>query len=214
MVTAKSIVQMAFVFFKGKSPTKAPLPTDPKFAPYLIYMDALLQNWALDPEYNWKTLIETEEVEIEDGEVSLPQGFIRFASPLYINDSPVKVVDISERRLYTNAAYITGGDEPVLRFTTKNIYNDGTLFDVDYIVKPVKITNANSPVICDSHVWLASALAAEIAKNDTSKQDLYPDLVDQADANYKLMAAATFLSVKGQPRKTPIRGYQTTVRPR
>lgn len=183
--TVADLMPKIQIAYKGKGAAGVPTKQMPQYAIYLSIANDALRLWAEDTEVNWPSLFKTVDLPIVSGLVTLPDDFVRLSDQPTVEGKLMSVVPFTQRNAAdTNSVYVAG-TPPTLTFTG---YNTGTA-KVGYIAYPPELVSNSSEVVCDSLDWLAVQTAAILAEKDPSRDDTYPELVQQANQKYKIMVA-------------------------
>lgn len=200
-MTAADLIPRIFLNFKGKTPTKAPANTEPEYQVYLGYIDQLLQKWAKDSRHVWQTLTEEVSATIVNGFADCPEGFLRVSEKPLVNGKPITYTTFKNRRNVEDGVYVSLRSNKFV-FTKPERHATGTI-TVGVVFSPPRVSDSSSVITCDDELWIELAVAAEIARNDSSKDDQYADLYAKALEQYKSMARNARYIPAGQVNAIP-----------
>ena len=188
------LVTAAHVAYKGN--LRVPAVGTDKFRIYASIANRKQREWATDPYVDWTSLYQEASV----GTVTptsrtydLDDEVIRAAEYVYLSkDGQLHNVELIHPReannVYGNAAFIS---KKTVTFVNDipTQYAGATLIVPAYYM-PEDLVNPNDEVSVDNPDWLVYALAAELARNDYSKDDQFPNLQGMASEIYDRMRSA------------------------
>lgn len=209
------LIEAAHVAYKGN--LRVPAEGTTKYSVYLSIANRKQREWANDPTVDWASLYSDESVGTVSGssrEYDLPIEVVRPSDFIYLeidgvmhpyNVVPPREIDRTSRR---QAVSVIG---KTLRFSYDIADNlNGANIIVPAFYMPDALEDPTDEVAVDNPDWLVYALAAELARNDYSKDDQYPNLAGMANDLYEKMRLAneevSYLQSSTVPIVTEIMG--------
>lgn len=140
----------------------------------------------------------------------LEAEFLAPANYAYIIDAEdhrteYEIIKPQELNINKQQIYIAGN--PQTLYFSQEIQSDaqiidGTLYLPGYFM-PDDVTASGEEILIDDPNWAVMAVAAEIAFNDLTFEDKYPDLNNKANALYIQMVKRNRRGTYGSPRVSP-----------
>lgn len=175
--------------------------------------------WARDPKQTWASNFEVRELgTITAGTQTyeLDEDFLQPSDKITVTDAAGRDHNYvlgppQERGRYARSAYISGRDPRNLTFFDDIVAGaqivGGTLKVPGFYI-PDDMDNAAGEVPVDDPNWLVLATASELAFNDITYEDKYPDLNSKANALYLQMVTANRKGTSGYPRTARVVGVR------
>lgn len=197
---ASDFLNNVYIKYRGKVASKTPAWGDEKAVLAMTIANGKVREWANDSNQVWASLFEIKDVSpvISTSTLTydLDPNFLYPSDFFQIVKTNGDVVDISvtkpQQRLDNSlSVYVHGSNPKKVTFagTIDSSYNGGTLKAPAYYL-PADMTLATSVVAVDMPDWLVYATAAELARNDTSKEAEFGNLIGMANEIYQKMIAA------------------------
>lgn len=204
--------QQIQIAYKGNSNWPAFGTT--KFLERVAIANRLLYDWAMDADVLWNSLFDTRSygpiASVNDLNHDLDSDVFFLSDGVSIlrpdgNYDYFRVVHPNSRLDNTNATGMVGSDYGLPLVYLKgsaaaqgsnltmvfaqalNPLDVGGNIQVGVYTLPDMLNGASNDVVVDNPMWLVWAVAAELARNDPSKQDQVPNLVGQANQAYEKM---------------------------
>lgn len=188
------LIRAAHIKYKGN--LRVPAVGSDKYSIYLALANLKQREWARDPYVDWGSLYSNESigtVSVSSLSYDLPTEVLRAAEYVYLDiDGSLNPFDIvkpaaAQQNLY-NAVFIAG---KILTFTaTVPTRLAGASLIVPAYYMPDDLVGASDEIAVDDPDWLVTAVAAELARNDYSKDDQFGNLAGQANDLYDRMKTA------------------------
>jgi hypothetical protein len=209
----QGLIQKAWVHFKGNN--SWPTPGQAKYMVMLMVANRLKNNWARDSKVHWDSLfvqrtygpiIASQQAYDLDSDVFYLSDFV-YVLRTDGNTDRFQVVHPESRNKQFSPVGQIGSDngDPITYLTGSNQGGDSNLtlnfqtpfsempgdvggtIQVGCYAQPDDMLSPGDTVPVNDPEWLVMALAAEMARNDPSKQDQYPDILAQATDLYGKM---------------------------
>lgn len=194
--------------------TKYPATTTDKYTSYVDIINELKDQWATDPENQWESCWEERELGTTTTALTydLAEDISDLSDFVYIDTTDgetatFKVLKKTNRTGATNCVYLHGSDPKQMTFTNMPEECVGGTIRAGIYAIPDNITRPNQLVPVDRPMWVVLAGAAELAFNDTSREDKYPDLNEMANDEYSKMITANENTPEHQTQSVPQGGY-------
>lgn len=205
----------AYIAYRGKSSNIPAVGTD-KYNDMLTILNRKQREWWSDNTVDWPSLFQL----VDEGDVALgtqtydiDTDIIRPSDYVMLTDSNnnvtyVNIIKPQLRSQYTQGCYLAGSNPVQLTFITViDATLDGQDLTLPCFVQPAALVNPTDSVAVDDPNWLIYAVAAELARNDYSKEEQYPNLNGIANGLYQQMIdnanANSILQPNGVPNNMP-----------
>lgn len=213
--TVLQVITDAYIAYRGKS-SNLPAVGSAKYTDMLAILNRKQREWQGDNTVDWPSLFQlldggtlssgTQTYDIDD-EVIRQSDYVTLTDSNG-NDEYITVVKPQIRTRYTSGCYFSGNNPLQLTFiTTIDGKYNGFALTIPAYVAPDPLVNPGDTVAVDDPDWCVYAVAAELARNDYSKQEQYPNLNGIANGLYQQMVdsanANSFLQPNGVPNNMP-----------
>ncbi len=168
-----------------------------------------INEWARDGKRTWESLFEVRTVgTIATGtqsygldDILVPSDDVSVTKAGIV--TKYNLVKPQERGRVSSCVYISGRDPKSLVFhdpilSTSSII--GGSITMGGIWLPANLTKGTDVIPVDDPYWLVYAVASELAFNDLTYQDKYPDLVNKANNLYSKMVSNNNRGTNNNPR--------------
>jgi hypothetical protein len=209
--TVLQVLTDAYIAYRGKS-SNIPQPGTDKYNDMLAILNRKQREWWSDPNTDWPSLFQLETVGTLVAGTQIyacDDDFLRPSDYVIVQDSNgnnkyITVVKPAQRTQYTLGCYFSGTQPLQVTFITTidENYAGLTLITPGYI-KPDDMVNTTDIVPVDDPNWLVYSVAAELARNDYSKEEQFPNLNGIANNIYQQMVDAAFANGQLQPDGVP-----------
>ena len=205
-MTLADLVIDATLAYKGKV-SSAPVAGTEKYNRIVVIANRKQREYAQDTNVEWPQLFQirplgnfsvgTQTYDLDD-DISRPSDYVNL-----VNKSQTSYITIIKPQLasrYAKAAYVSGFNPKQLTFVQKidSSYSGVTISLPCYIIPP-DLKTPNQRVMPQHSRWLVYAVAAELARNDFSKEEQYGNLIGQANDLYTKMVEEAQNNSFGQP---------------
>ena len=197
----------SYLAYKGKVGS-APVAGSEKYNRILRIANRKQREWAQDSNIDWPSRFEIRPLgNLTSGNQTydLDDDILRASDYVYLISPtrqriPIGIIKAPQASRYIKAAYVTGFNPKQLTFvnTIDSSFSGYTISLACYTM-PADMTTAGSKIAVDDPQWLIYAVAAELARNDFTKEEQFGNLIGQANELYKLMLADAQNSSFGQP---------------
>jgi len=210
-MTLAELVNETFLAYRGKL-TNVPTTGSEKYSRILYLINRNQRQWALDSNVDWPSRYEirtigttstgTQSYDLDDDIVRL-SDYVQLV-PTTGSTSFVTVIKPQATAGVANGCYISGNDPKQITFLTDiTASNTGRSIVVPCFTMPDDLVSSGDTVAVDNPQWLIYATAAELARNDPSKEDGYGNLQGIANDLYQNMVneaeSSSFLQPNGVP---------------
>ena len=193
-MTVSELVIDSYLCYKGKV-SSAPVAGSEKYNRIILIANRKQREWSQDTNIDWPQLFQirplgnlttgTQTYDLDD-DIVRPSDYINLT--LNGQVSYVAVVKARVANLYTKAAYVSGFNPKQLTFTFKIDANySGSAITLPCYVTPPDLKTGTQRIMPEHSRWLVYAVAAELARNDFSKEEQYSNLIGQANDLYAKM---------------------------
>lgn len=211
---ASALIQQIYTAYKGKVASRTPAWGTDKSTMALEIANRLQRQWATDPYKKWVSLFEiknvTPVIDASTFTYSLDASFLIPSDYIIVtktdgSDVEIEITKPQKRIGNDTKVYLSGRNPKKLTFigTTIDSTLVGGTIKVPAYYLPADMTASSSVVSVDDPNWLVYATAAELARNDASKQDQFPNLLGIANDLYSKMASANNDLGYGQDYQVP-----------
>jgi len=223
--TVIQVLTDAYIAYRGKSSNMPQAGTD-KYNDMLAILNRKQREWWSDPNNDWPSLWQLVTIDTPNSNAGLVAGtqtyplttaaltaantpILRLSDYIMLQDSSgnnkyVTIVKPPVRSQYTQGAYISGAHPLELTFiTTIDVNYAGLQPIAASYVQPKALVAPTDVIAVDDPNWCVYAVASELARNDYSKEEQFPNLNGIANALYQEMADAAFANSQLQPNGVP-----------
>lgn len=197
---ASTLLTRVWRAYRGKGASKTPVWGSEKANLVIDIANQKQEEWARDSKIHWSSLFEIKDVDTLDTSVftyELDATFLRPSDYIQVEKTDGSIVEIGlikpQKRVGNETKfYISGRNPKKLTYAGTNIdsgLNGGTIKAPAYYL-PAALVNEADEVSVDDPNWLVYAVAAELSRNDASKDDQFANLLGMANDLYIKMADA------------------------
>jgi len=198
---ASDLLQQIYTCYKGKVASRTPAWGSAKAIMALEIANRKQREWAKDSNQVWASLFEiksiTPVISTSTFAYDLDTSFMFPSDFFTITKTTGDIVEIpvtkpQQRLDNTESVYISGRNPKKVTFAGTTIdagFAGGTLKAPAYYL-PADMTLTTSVVAVDDPNWLIYATAAELARNDTSRDSQFGNLIGMANDLYEKMISA------------------------
>lgn len=210
----RNLIQKMHRRYAGDS--KYPTEGGSEWLMYLEIANDLKNDWATDPEIdsasNWEERTFGTVSSVTDLSHGLDDDVAKLSDFVYIDCVDGRtvcftVIKLANRHNRTDCAFQSGAGPISVNFTNIPLAAVGGTIRAGVYVVPDDMKNGSDSVPVDRPEWVVVAGAAQLAFNDPSKEDKYPDLQGEANDEYQKMASAAASLPENQPESVPIVGF-------
>lgn len=211
---SRTVIQVltdAYIAYRGKS-SNMPASGTSKYNDMLAILNRKQREWWSDPNTDWPSLFAlTADGTVTSGTqtYALPATLLRLSDYIILQDSNlvnkyITVVKPAQRAMYSSGCYVYDSNPMMLTFITTIDSNlTGLNLIVPGYIAPVDLVNMTDIVAVDDPNWLVYSVASELARNDYSKEEQFPNLNGIANALYQQMVDDAFANSQLQPNGVP-----------
>lgn len=222
--TVIQVLTDAYIAYRGKSSNMPAAGTD-KYNDMLAILNRKQREWWSDPNNDWPSLWQLVTIDTP-GNAGLVAGtqtypltnaaitaagtpILRLSDYMMLQDSGGNITYVTilrppVRAKYSHGAYVSGDNPLKLTFIMTIDANYAGLTPVaPAYVQPAALVSQSDVVAVDDPNWCVYAVASELARNDYSKEEQFPNLNGTANALYQQMADAAFETGQLQPNGVP-----------
>lgn len=221
--TVLQVLTDAYIAYRGKSSNMPQTGTD-KYNDMLAILNRKQREWWSDPNNDWPSLWQlvtigtvssgTQDYQLTNATLTADNTpILRLSDYIMLQDSGgnnkyVTVIKPPLRAQHTQGCYVSGANPLQLTFiTTIDANLDQQTLIAPAYVQPKALVNATDVVAVDDPNWCVYSVASELARNDYSKEEQFPNLNGIANQLYQQMADAAFelgqLQSDGAPNNMP-----------
>lgn len=175
--------------------------------------------YARDPEHNWDSCFEergdigtvtadTRTYELDDDITDLSDKVIVTTESGQRREFTVKKARDRNKFSHADVVFKAGRDPVQITFAGVGEMPEelvgGTISAGCYVI-PAEVSSPNAVMPVDRPSWVVARVAAELASTDRSREERYPDLIDEANEEYRLMGAAN--EDLPDDDRVPVEGY-------
>lgn len=210
-MTFQDILDQSYLIFRGKTQSRTPAFGSEKADVVLSIANRKVREWAGDSKQTWASLFKIEDIspviDLSTFTYTLPTGFMNPSDHFLVlrttgDLSEVPVTKPQQRLDNTSKVYISGNPKTVTFTRIEPGFDGGTLKAPGYYF-PTPMTTASSVAYIDDPDWLTYAVAAELARNDSARQDQFGNLIGIANELYRGMVEANNNLGFGQSNTVP-----------
>lgn len=202
-MTAATLLNSIYEAYRGKISSRTPAWGTDKANLAISIANRKQREWCTDPRNKWNSLFEIRAVSPVLDVTTTPTYTYNLATDFHLpsdfarivktDDSIVEypIVKAQQRNVESQSLYIHGTNPKKITFaqTVDTGLEGGTLYVPGYYLL-ADLSLSTDVVKVDDPFWLVYATAAELARNDPSKEDNYSNLVGQANELYTRMSNA------------------------
>lgn len=211
-MTGSELLTQIYYAYRGKGASRVPAWGSEKANTAIAIANRKKDEWARDPNNRWQSLFAIRNdgtVDVNDTTYPLDADFIYPSDEALVTKTDgsevyYPIVPPQRRNDFSQAIYITGNAAKVANFAHEidSGLDGGTLSIPGYYL-PADLANDDDVVSVDDPIWLALATAAELARNDASKEDQFNNLMGMANDRYEKMVLANNGGAYNQPMNVP-----------
>lgn len=209
-MTVSEFLTECWQAYRGKDDTKTPAFGTDKADMVLLLANRFIRTYARDTKVHRSSLFDIKDVDtidITDLSYDLDDDFISPSGNFIVTtteDDDVEITLAKPEKRDTAMAYISGFDPRKVTFADdiEDRLDGGTLKAPGYYM-PTALANSTDVIPVDDPNWLVYRVAAELARNDTSKEDQFPSLMGIANDYYQNMAISDDDLGEGQNNTVP-----------
>lgn len=205
------LVNEVYLAYRGKL-SNVPAAGTEKYNRILLIANRNVRQWALDSTVDWPSRYEQRVIgttSIGTQSYELDDDIVRISDYVRLVDANNQVKYSTAFKPQTTAAmttgcYISGTDPKQLTFIDViGETLDGLSITVPCYTLPDDMINPGDTVLIDNPQWLIYATAAELARNDYSKEEQYSNLQGIANDLYANMKSDAEANAYSQPNGVP-----------
>lgn len=213
--TLNQVATMAYQSYRGKT-SNMPVSGDEKYTRIVNLINQFQRSWARDSNVDWPSRYEVRNLGTTTTGTqvyNLPADVVNLSDYVQLvdannNTTYITVIKPETIAGYTSGCYVAGANPQKLTFLTPiTSALNGLTITVPCFTMPADLVNDTDTVAVDDPDWLAYAVAAELARNDYSKEQQYPNLKGIADTLYAGMVnnaqSNSFLQPNGVVNNMP-----------
>lgn len=186
---------------------------------WIMYVDIandLVLTAATDPDHKWSWAFQERTFgTTESGTLAydLDADVNELSDEVYIDTVDgrtvtFKVIKEKDRHHTHQKAFLSGANPRILNFTDIPAAAIGGTVRAGIYYVPKTMKGQNDIVPVDRPMWVVLAGAAELAFNDPSKEDKFPDLLGLANDEYQKMGDAADSLPQNQLNAVPMVGFE------
>lgn len=223
--TVLQVLTDAYIAYRGKSSNMPQAGTD-KYNDMLAILNRKQREWWTDPNNDWPSLWQLVTIDTPASNAGLVAGtqtyplttaalttagtpILRLSDYIMLQDSNgnkkyITVIKPPVRAQYSQGCYVSGANPLQLTFIMTIDANYAGLQPVaaSYVQPPVLVAPTDIVAVDDPN-WCVYGVASELARNDYSKEEQFPNLNGIANALYQQMSDAAFANSQLQPNGVP-----------
>lgn len=200
-----------YLAYRGKL-SNVPAAGTEKYNRILTIINRNQRQWAKDSTVDWPSRFEvrqlgttatgTQVYDIDD-DIIRPSDYVQLVDANN-NKRTIQILKPQTVALATEGCYVSGTDPLQLTFvTTIGDSLSGLTIQMPCYTMPDDYTSPNDTIIIDNPQWLIYATAAELARNDYSKEEQYSNLQGIANDLYANMKSDAEVNAYSQPNGVP-----------
>lgn len=193
-MNAQELLNEIYTAYKGRVATKTPAWGSDKANIAIAIANRKQREWANDTQQKWNSLFDIVDI----GAISL--GTFTYNAPLnYTHPSDKALIKASDnlyevkfttpQKREQGKIYIHGNNPKKMTFGGTYIESgyDNAILQLPAYFMPDNIVESDDNIIVDDPNWLICVTAAELCRNDPSKDDQFANLLGMANDLYAKM---------------------------